>query len=100
MVLFLVKLFNNDCFDVMSKITDHSINMVLADLPYGTTKNKWDTALPVDALWKEYKRLLAPKGVVALFGDEPFSSTLRQSNKSWYRYDWYWIKGGGHLQVF
>lgn len=90
----MIKLFNDDCFDVMSKIPDHSINMILADLPYGTTKNKWDIALPLNTLWKEYKRLLAPKGVVALFGDEPFSSALRQSNKSWYRYDWYWIKGG------
>lgn len=66
--------------------------MVLADLPYGTTRNNWDSIIPMDQLWGQYKRLLKIGGVVALFGDEPFSSSLRLSNYKWYRYDWYWIK--------
>ena len=66
--------------------------MVLADLPFGTTKNQWDHIIPMDQLWEQYKRLLKVGGVVALFGDEPFSSKLRLSNPKWYRYDWYWTK--------
>ena len=69
--------------------------MVLADLPFGTTRNQWDHAIPMDQLWEQYKRLLKVGGVIALFGDEPFSSSLRMSNPKWYRYDWYWIKNRG-----
>lgn len=79
----------------MPTLPDRSVDMVLADLPYGTTHNKWDSVIPIDQLWKQYTRLLKVGGVVALFGDEPFSSSLRLSNPKWYRYDWYWIKNRG-----
>lgn len=87
-----INIYNDDCLKVMPKLPDHSIDMVLADLPYGTTRNRWDSLLPFDELWKQYERLLKVGGVVALFGDEPFASHLRMSNAKWYRYDWIWIK--------
>lgn len=88
-----INIYNGDCLEVMPKLPDHSIDMVLADLPYGTTRrNSWDSVIPFDKLWEQYKRLLKVGGVVALFGDEPFASKLRLSNEKWYRYDWIWIK--------
>lgn len=86
-------IYNDDCLKVMPKLPDHSVDMILADLPYGTTRrNSWDSVIPFDKLWEQYKRLLKVGGVVALFGDEPFASKLRLSNEKWYRYDWIWIK--------
>lgn len=87
-----VKLFKGDCLKLMEGVKSHSIDLILADLPYGTTRNRWDSLLPFDELWKQYERLLKVGGVVALFGDEPFASHLRISNPKWYRYDWIWIK--------
>jgi site-specific DNA-methyltransferase (adenine-specific) len=83
---------NADCFDVFPFIDDKSIDAIICDLPYGTTQNKWDSVLPLDKLWVEYKRILKPNGVVLLFGAEPFSSVLRLSNLKQYKYDWYWEK--------
>lgn len=91
----MIKLYNNDCLKILPTLPDHSVDMILADLPYGTTRNRWDSIIPMDQLWEQYKRLLKVGGVVALFGDEPFSSSLRLSNPKWYRYDWYWIKNRG-----
>ena len=89
----MIKLYNDDCLKVMPKLPDHSVDMVLSDLPYGTTRrNSWDSVIPFDKLWEQYKRLLKVGGVVTLFGDEPFASKLRLSNEKWYRYDWIWIK--------
>lgn len=88
----MIKLYNNDCLKILPTLPDHSVDMVLADLPFGTTRNGWDHIIPMDQLWEQYKRLLKVGGVVALFGDEPFSSKLRLSNPKWYRYDWYWTK--------
>jgi site-specific DNA-methyltransferase (adenine-specific) len=85
-------LVNADCFDVFPLIADKSVDAIIADLPYGTTQNKWDSVLPLDELWNEYKRILKPNGVVLLFGAEPFSSVLRLSNLKQYKYDWYWVK--------
>ena len=91
----MITLYNNDCLKILPTLPDHSVDMVLADLPFGTTRNQWDHAIPMDQLWEQYKRLLKVGGVIALFGDEPFSSSLRMSNPKWYRYDWYWIKNRG-----
>ena len=88
----MIKLYNNDCLKILPTLPDHSVDMVLADLPFGSTRNEWDHIIPMDQLWEQYKRLLKVGGVVALFGDEPFSSKLRLSNPKWYRYDWYWTK--------
>ena len=84
-----------DCFDVFPFIEDKSIDAIIADLPYGTTQNKWDSVLPLDELWEHYKRVITDNGVILLFGAEPFSSYLRISNITQFKYDWYWEKDKG-----
>lgn len=76
----------------MGNIPEKSIDLILCDLPYGTTASKWDVVIPFDALWEHYKRIIKPKHAIVLFGAEPFSSRLRLSNLEWYKYDWVWIK--------
>lgn len=94
-----MELVQGDCLIEMANIPDKSVDMVLCDLPYGTTACKWDVVLPFDLLWDHYKRVLKPKGVAVLFGTEPFSSHLRLSNLKQYKYDWVWDKvtATGHL---
>jgi site-specific DNA-methyltransferase (adenine-specific) len=79
----------------MQEIDDKSIDMVLCDLPYGTTACKWDVIIPFDLLWKQYDRIIKDNGAIALFGSEPFSSYLRLSNIKNYKYDWVWKKEKG-----
>ena len=85
-------LFNADCMDILPLIPNKSVQLILADLPYGTTANKWDSVLPLNELWNEYKRIIKDNGAIVLFGAEPFSTILRSSNMEWYRYDWIWVK--------
>jgi site-specific DNA-methyltransferase (adenine-specific) len=87
-----IKLFHGDCLELMKQIPDKSIDMILCDLPYGTTACKWDIVIPFDELWRQYTRIIKDKGCIALFGQEPFSSFLRLSNLNMFRYDWYWNK--------
>lgn len=87
-----VNLLQGDCLELMKNIPDGSVDMVLADLPYGITGCKWDTCIPFDPLWEQYKRVIKSNGVIALFGSEPFSSRLRMSNIKWFKYDWIWHK--------
>lgn len=81
-----------DCIKLMQELPNQSIDMILCDLPYGTTKCVWDIIIPFENLWGQYTRIIKPNGVIALFGQEPFSSLLRCSNLSWYKYDIYWEK--------
>ena len=81
-----------DCLELMPSIPDKSIDMILCDLPYGTTACKWDTVIPFEPLWKEYKRIIKDGGSFALCGSEPFSSALRMSNIYQFKYDWIWDK--------
>ena len=81
-----------DCLDVMQEIPNNSIDCIICDLPYGTTACTWDIVIPFDKLWMEYKRIAKPNAAIILFGQEPFSSLLRVSNLSDYRYDIYWEK--------
>ena len=93
-------LVHADCFDVFQYIEDKSINLILCDLPYGTTACAWDIIIPFDKLWQQYKRIIKDKGVIVLFGSEPFSSLLRTSNLAWYKYDWIWEKNNsGNFQL-
>lgn len=85
-------IYNEDCLEGMKRIPDKSIDMILCDLPYGTSACKWDTILPFDLLWEQYSRVIKEDGAIVLFGQEPFSSTLRLSNLSLYKYDWIWEK--------
>ena len=87
-----VQLYKGDCLEIMKDIPDKSVDMILCDLPYGTTSCKWDIIIPFDELWKEYERIISDIGAIVLFGTEPFSSKLRLSNISLYKYDWKWIK--------
>jgi site-specific DNA-methyltransferase (adenine-specific) len=90
-----VQIKNADCLIEMKNIPDKSIDMILCDLPYGTTACKWDVVIPFEPLWKEYKRIIKDRGCIALFGSEPFSSYLRMSNIKDYKYDWIWNKKKG-----
>lgn len=81
-----------DCLDVMKNIPDQSIGMILCDLPYGTTRNKWDSVIPLDALWAEYQRIIKPRGVIALSSQGIFTAKLILSNEAWFRYKFVWVK--------
>lgn len=81
-----------DCITEMAAIEDKSIDLILCDLPYGTTKCKWDVVIPFDKMWEQLQRVRKDNTAILLFGMEPFSSHLRLSNLSEYRYDWYWNK--------
>lgn len=85
-------LFQGDCLEIMPQLPDGCVDMVVCDLPYGTTKCKWDILIPFRELWKEYSRVIKEAGAIVLFGTEPFSSELRLSNLGQFRYDWYWQK--------
>lgn len=76
----------------MKNIADKSIDMILCDLPYGTTACKWDNVIPFEPLWEQYNRIIKDNGAIVLFGSEPFSSYLRMSNIENYKYDWKWLK--------
>ncbi len=84
-----------DCLDRMSEIPDNSVDLVLTDPPYGTTACKWDSVIPLAAMWAQLNRIAKKEAAVVLFGSEPFSSALRMSNISNYKYDWIWIKSKG-----
>jgi len=88
-----IQLYFGDCIDKMSRIADDSIDLILCDLPYGTTKCKWDTIINLDHLWGHYKRIIKkPSGVILLFGQQPFTSMLISSNYSWFKYNLIWKK--------
>lgn len=88
----MYQLYNGDCFEVIKNIPDKSVDMILCDLPYGTTQCKWDSIIPFDSLWEQYDRIIKNNGAIVLFGSEPFSTNLRMSNIKNYRYDWIWRK--------
>ena len=89
-----------DTIEQMKLIPDKSIDFICCDLPYGTTACVWDIIIPFDKLWEQYRRIIKEKGVIVLFGSEPFSSLLRTSNLDWYKYDWIWEKNNaGNFQL-
>lgn len=90
-----MKLLQGDCLEVMKTIPDGSVDMVLADLPYGTTACKWDNVIPFGPLWSEIHRITKPESAICMFGSEPFSSNLRMSNMERFKYDWIWEKERG-----
>ena len=91
----MYNLYHGDCLEVMKNIPDTSIDMILCDLPYGTSACKWDSILPFEELWNLYSRIIKDDGAIVLFGSEPFSSCLRMSNLKLYKYDWKWEKYNG-----
>ena len=82
-----MELHHGDCIEKMKLIADDSVDLVLCDLPYGSTKCKWDTVIDMAELWKHYKRIVKkPSGVILLFGQQPFTSMLVSSNYEWFKY--------------
>ena len=96
-----IELWHGDCLELMKDIPDGSVDMVLCDLPYGTTRNKWDNVIPLDSLWKEYKRVVKKNGAIVLFAQTPFDKILGASNLDMLKYEWIWEKsqGTGHLNA-
>jgi len=90
-----MNLMLGDCLERMKEIPDGSVDLILADPPYGTTACKWDSVIPFEPMWEQLKRIIKPNGAIVLFGTEPFSSMLRTSNIGQYKYDWYWNKNHG-----
>lgn len=100
----MLKLYQGDCLVEMNKIADGSVDLILCDLPYGTTDRKgikdkgdnrllsWDTIIPLDKLWEQYRRVLKERGTIVLTADQPFTSQLILSNLDWFKYEWIWKK--------
>ena len=97
----LNKVYKGDCLDIMKNIPDKSINMILCDLPYGVTKNKWDSVIDLKLLWEQYERIIKDNGVIILFGQDKFSAKLMLSNEKMHRYNLIWQKTTptGHLNA-
>ena len=90
-----MNLMLGDCLERMKEIPDGSVDLILADPPYGTTACKWDSVIDFDLMWLQLKRIIKPNGAIVLFGSEPFSSMLRCSNLKMFKYDWVWEKPQG-----
>ena len=95
------ELWQGDCLELMSNISDKSVDMIFTDLPYNTTQNSWDCMINLDELWKQYKRIIKQNGCIALWAQAPFSHVLALSNLSQYRYEWIIekTKATGHLNA-
>ena len=87
-----MQLYKNDCLNILPQIPDNSIDAIICDLPFGITANKWDNIIPMDLLWKEYERIIKPKGNIILFGTGLFAFKLALSNEKLFRYDMVWKK--------
>jgi DNA modification methylase len=85
-------LYLGDCLDVLPQLPDQSIHCVIADLPYGTTYAAWDSVIPLDKLWEQYKRLIIGNGALVFTASQPFTTILIQSNLEWFKYCWVWDK--------
>lgn len=95
------EIYNMDCMEGMKKIEDHSIDMILCDPPYGTTKCEWDTPLNLKDLWEEYLRIAKETAAIVIFGKQPFTSEVIMSNKEMFRYELIWEKtrAGNNMQL-
>lgn len=91
----MIDLRNGDCLELMQDIPDKSIDAIICDLPYGTTACKWDSVIPFEPLWEQYKRIIKDNGAIVLFGSQPFTSALVMSNPKWFRHEWIWQKNRG-----
>lgn len=85
-------IYNEDCLEGMKRIPDKSVDMILADLPYGTTRNRWDSVIPLEPLWEQYKRVIKERGAIVLMAQTPFDKVLGASNIQMMKYEWIWQK--------
>jgi site-specific DNA-methyltransferase (adenine-specific) len=97
----LNKIYNEDCLEGMKRIADKSVDMILCDLPYGTTQNKLDVIIPFDKLWEQYNRIIKDNGAIVLTAQTPFDKVLGMSNLKLLKYEWIWNKLSptGHLNA-
>ena len=86
------KVYQGDCLELMKDVPSGSVDMILCDLPYGTTQNKWDSIISLDELWKHYERMIKPNGAIVLTASQPFTSLVVCSNLKLYKCSWIWIK--------
>jgi len=91
----VISLMQGNCIHKMFSIPDNSVDLVLADPPYGTTACKWDAIIPFSLMWVQLRRITKRNSVICLFGTQPFSSALVMSNPKMYKYDWIWVKSKG-----
>ena len=91
----LNKIHHGDCLEIMKDIPTGSVDMILCDLPYGTTACKWDTIIPLELLWEQYERVIKDNGAIVLTASQPFTSALVSSNYKKFRYEWIWEKNQG-----
>ena len=100
-VMELNKIYNEDCLEGMKRIPDGSVDMILCDLPYGTTRNEWDSIIPLNNLWEQYNRVIKETGAIVLTAQTPFDKLLGVSNIDNLRYEWIWDKklASGHLNA-
>jgi len=98
---YLNKIICGDAIEVMAEMPDASVDMILCDLPYGTTACKWDTIIPFEPLWAQYKRIAKKNAAIVLTGSQPFTSKLIMSNLEMFKYEWVWVKtkATGHLDA-
>ena len=94
------EIIHGDCLEIMPTIPDKSIDMILCDLPYGTTACSWDTIIPFEPLWKEYYRVLRPNGFIVLTASQPFTTKLLNSNIDNYSHQWIWEKNKELIQCW
>lgn len=97
----MIDLRQGDCLELLKDIPDGSVDLILTDLPYGTTQNKWDSVISLDELWQQYERVIKDSGAIALTAQTPFDKVLGCSNLKLLRYEWIWQKtqGTGHLNA-
>lgn len=97
----MIDLRLGDCLELMKDIPDKCVDMILADLPYGTTRNKWDSIIPLEPLWEQYERVIKDNGAIVLTAQTPFDKVLGESNLNMLRYEWIWQKNKatGHLNA-
>ena len=89
---FVNRIFEDDCLNILPLIPDKSVDMILCDLPYGTTQNKWDSVIPLNKLWKQYNRIIKDNGVIALTSQGVFTAKLILSNEQYFKYKIVWEK--------
>jgi site-specific DNA-methyltransferase (adenine-specific) len=89
------KLYKGDCLEVMKDIADKSVDMILCDLPYGTTRSKWDAVIPFDKMWEQYERIIKDNSAIVLTASQPFTSALLMSRPELFKYEWIWEKSRG-----
>ena len=97
----MIELIQGDCLEVMADIPDSSVDLILCDLPYGTTACKWDSVIPFEPLWEQYRRVIRGRGAIVLTAAQPFTSALVVSNLEWFKYCWVWEKSkpGGFMNA-